>query len=474
MRLQVSNFFGLFNHYERKSVSNLVVPTSRWRVHYKIAFASGIFLSIILHMAIITSIYVTSQKRDPKMRTVKIKTRYERIPPPIKYEPTPPKLMKSFEMVKEQATVQEIQPKDYTITENQEVRSSDIRPIETATTSNVAGQGSVFHGALSSNETAGAEGWSIPSGTRSYGRSLGRGGTGGLYGSTDNSAYGPDIVTEVANTRTSGRTQTTYSDQLIDASNFKDRFEADVRQGTNKKEIKGFLNLYQLQYRGTKMDENGEPSWNVVPQALPALVEYAESKTKLDFLLKGAIRLDDKLIMEVPIIYMMGSEGAPNYSTIEVKNLEKYLRNGGFLFIDDGYAARWGAFNQKARKMVEDALGYDAEWEKIPSNHWLFHCWEDFSGPPPGEDQVRPNPNHPVKERYNYLEGIFLNGRLAVLLSSKGYCKAWGAWPRNPPSGGGPLDNTRQLQFGLNVVVFACTQKGGIIDRNREKLLNQK
>lgn len=479
MQPQANNIKKLLNWGESKAISKLLFATSRWRVYYKRGFAWGVTLSILLHLFIILWFYVFSEKSNVNQRTVKIKTYYEKIPPPIKYEPQPPKLVKSFDMVKEQATVTDVSPKDFTIEEVsvEDLRNADIRPTMTGSTSTVGGQGSVFHGAFTSSETAGAEGWSIPSGTRSYGRSLGRGGSGGLLGGNDNSIdYGPDIATEVSNSRTSGRYNDTYSDQLIDESNFRDKWEADVKQGANKKDIRGFLNLYQLQYRGTKLDENGEPAWNVVPLALQALAEYAESKTKLDFILKGPIRLDDKLIMEVPILYMMGSEAAPDFSKVEIKNLEKYLRNGGFLFVDDGYAARWGAFNTKTRDYIEQALGYDAQWEKIPNSHWLYHCWEDFSGPPTGEDQMRPNPNHPYKEKYNYLEGIFLNGRLAVLLSSKGYCKAWGAWPRNPSSAGGPIDNVRQLQFGLNVVVFACTQKGGIIDRNREKerLANQK
>ncbi|NUN07694.1 MAG: DUF4159 domain-containing protein [Ignavibacteriaceae bacterium] len=472
----VSNIAEYLRKREEKQAGKLVFESSRWRISYKRAFGYGILLSSILHLGIIGWVYFFSEKNTTKVKTIKIKTYYEKIPPPIKYEPTPPKLAKSFDMVKEQATASEYEPKDYSITEAADIsdlRSADIRP--SAISSSVGGQGSVFHGAFSSGETGGAEGWSIPGGTRSYGHSLGRGGTGGLVGRDDGSmSYGPDIVEEVSNTRGSGRPAQTYGDDLLDYSNFKDRWEGKVVQGRNKKDVRGNLNLYQLQYRASKLDENGEPSWNVVPQALPALVEYAQKKTKIDFELKGAIRLDDKLILEVPIVYMMGSEGAPVYSQVEVKNLEKYLRNGGFLFIDDGYAARWGAFNQKARKLVEDALGYDAEWEKIPNNHWLYHCWEDFEGPPPGEDEVRPNSRHPVKERYRFLEGIFLNGRLAVLISSKGYCKAWGDWPRNPSSLGGPLDNTRQLQFGLNVVIFACTQKGGIIDRQNQRQAAQK
>lgn len=285
--------------------------------------------------------------------------------------------------------------------------------------------------------------------------------------------YGPNIATEVINTRGGTKSAAGLKDELIDYTNYADRFDLVYQDPRNKKNIQGHLEFWQVRYRGSKMDENNEPGWNVVPQALPALVEYAEDTTDLRITLKGAIRLDSKELMKASMLYMMGSETEPLYTDIEVKNLEKYLRSGGFLFIDDGYAARWASFNQKSRQMIEDALGYDAEWERIPNNHWIYHCWEDFNGPPPGEDEVRPNASHPVKERYNYLEGIFIDGRLVVVLSSKGYCKAWGAWPKNPPSLGGPLDNTRQLQFGLNVVVFACTQPGGIIDQNWKTLANE-
>lgn len=470
------NPFRFLAKREQRLIDALPLKSSKWKIYYKRSYFWGVMISVFFHMMIVSWTYFFSEKRD-EVKIVKINTYYEKVPPPIKYEPTPPKLAKDFDLVKEQTQATEYEPKDYTITEAaapDEFRSDNIRPNMTSTNS-IGGQGSVFHGALTSGETGGAEGWSIPGGTRSYGTSTGRGGTGGLFGKDDGSiGFGPDIAYDVTNTRTSGRQSDRVSDDLLDYSNFRDRYEGYVKVGKNKKDIIGHLNLYVLQYRGTRLDENGEPGYNVVPQALPNLVTFAEKNTRLEFELKGTIRLDDKLLMEVPIIYMTGSESAPVYTPVEVKALEKYLRNGGFLFIDDGYAARWASFNKKSRQLVEDALGYDAEWEKIPNNHWLYHCWEDFNGPPSGEDNMRPNPNHPVKERYNYLEGIFLNGRLAVLLSSKGYCKAWGAWPTNPTSLGGPIDNTRQLQFGLNVVVFACTQKGGIIDLQNQREAAQK
>lgn len=461
---------------KKKHTDNILLESSRWRAVYKKAFAYGILFSILLHLFMIMWVFVFSEKKNPNVKTVKIKTYYEKIPPPIKYEPQPPKLVKSFDMVKEQSTVTETAPKEYTLTEvtPDEFKSSEIRPNVMGGQGSRGGEGSVFHGALTSSETGIDAGWSIPGGTKSYGRSLGRGGSGGFgVGGGPDIDYGPDITSEVVNTRVGTRGTEGLQDQLIDYSNLTDRFEGLVKQGQNKKDIQGFLNFYQVQYRSSRADENGEPGWNVIPNALQMIVEFANRKTKLRINLKGSVRLDSKELMEIPLLFMMGSESEPVLSKEELKNLANYLRNGGFLWIDDGYAARWGAFNQKNRQYISQALGYDGEFEKIPQNHWIYKCYEEFAGPPPGEDELRPNANHPVKERYRYLEGVFINGRLAVLLSSKGYCKAWGVWPRNPPSLGGPLDNTRQLQFALNVIVYACTQKGGIVDRIKQRLAQE-
>ena len=52
----------------------------------------------------------------------------------------------------------------------------------------------------------------------------------------------------------------------------------------------------------------------------------------------------------------------------------------------------------------------------------------------------------------DYLEGIWIGGRLAVVFSNKGYTVNW-----NEISG-----NDAQLKMGVNLMVFALTQPGGI------------
>src|SRR5690606_34242504 len=101
----------IFEKFDARAFSKLVFDSSRWRIYYKRAFTWGVLLSIILHLIVIGWVYFFSEKKDAHEKTVKIKTYYEKIPPPIKYEPTPPKLAKSFDLLKEQQTATEIQPR---------------------------------------------------------------------------------------------------------------------------------------------------------------------------------------------------------------------------------------------------------------------------------------------------------------------------------------------------------------------------
>jgi hypothetical protein len=211
-----------------------------------------------------------------------------------------------------------------------------------------------------------------------------------------------------------------------------------------------------------------------VPQALPGIARYANDSTKLRVEIKGTVRLDSKELNTIPFLFMMGFQAGVKYTKEEAFNLARYLKHGGFLFIDDGNAYQSGAFNQTVRQMLKDGLGYEAMFEKVPNTHPIFTAWENFSGPPAGDDMVRYDRRvREVKEIYPYVEAIFLNGRMAVLISNRGYCFAWGYWKYLPSSAGGPYDNTRQIQFGLNVIVYALTQRGGIVDQNRIKVASE-
>jgi hypothetical protein len=448
----------------------------------------GIALSAGIHIIVGLVIVFTGGEKGEKIVSVDLKT-YDVIKPPIKFEAQPPRFVKSFDLAKQVEYVPQTGARQIVFTRAE-------APVSSAQTSSApqapssggrgAGEGSVFFGALTASTGAADLGWGLPGGATSYGRSFGVGGSGGWgAGPGDGKDWGPQFASDVENTRTGGGGGlSAMRDNLISSENFEDRFDGFIEVNPrNKKDIRGFLNVYQLQYNSSRLEKSpavgwdvvdNQPSWNCVPLALQSLAQYANDSTKLRVSIRGTIRLDSKELNTIPFLFMMGFQAAVKYTKEEARNIGNYLRNGGFLFIDDGNAYQPGAFNITARQMLKDALGYEAVFEKVPNNHPLYTAWENFSGPPSGDDLVRYNRAvREIKEIYPYVEAIFINGRMVALISNKGYCFAWGVWKYLPAAAGGPYDNTRQLQFGLNVVVYALTQRGGIVDQNRTRIAQE-
>ena len=450
-----------------------------WKRTYQKYFAIGFLLAALLHL-LITSVYYVATERLPAEISVSVEKReYDLVQPPVKFELRAPKLAKAFSVSKVPSYSQAFAPREIKF-EPTQVTKVEATPTRTSSDRANKIEGSIFYGALTGG-SGGEASWGIPGGAVAFGRSLGTGGRLGWgEGQTGGVDFSPELNEEVTNARTGGTGLQSMRNELVGAENLLDRFEGFIETDpTNKKKIKGFINFYQLRWRSNTAEPNGEEGWNVFPQALPKLQEYAQDSTDVRVTLAGNIRLDDRQIWNVPVLFMMGYVRSVQYTREEAKNLGKWLRGGGFLFIDDGYAQMSGGFNKGVRALLIDALGYDAEFQRLPASHQLFHCWEDFGGPPAGLDDM----NIPIDldgrtpkrfpERYPYLEGVILGGRLAVLISSKGYTHAWGLWPILPANQGGPSDNTRQLHFGINIMVYASTAKGGIIDQNKARVATE-
>ena len=159
----------------------------------------------------------------------------------------------------------------------------------------------------------------------------------------------------------------------------------------------------------------------------------------------------------------------------EADNFGRYLFSGGFAFVEDTDWLRGGMSDKALRKVLRDALAaqgypYGNAWafEMLPEGHPIYHCFFDFNGPPAGEDNWNYGGGQWQRGEapYDYLEGITIDERLLILYSMKGLATCWSEW------GYGhhyamkkQLDPTRQLQFGVNIVVFALTQEGSITNR---------
>jgi len=278
---------------------------------------------------------------------------------------------------------------------------------------------------------------------------------------------GPEIIAgDVENVKEPEITN--LGEDLLDVSDMDTgRYRAQVVVNPNdKRDLKGYFHMDLVKYKTARTDYGGDPDWNTSPKAMANLADYLETYTDITVDIKQRFSLDsgDLIRLKVPFIFMSGHYQF-EFSQAEARNLGEYLKAGGFLVVDDSYFLRGGPFDTSARALITAALGEDAVFEKIPSDHWLYHCFFDFDGPPAGDDVARPYVIHGdrnVKNVYDYMEGVFLEGRMVVLYSNKSLNNAWnGDWRINPESLGGPLDDTRQMQFGVNILVFALTQQGG-------------
>jgi hypothetical protein len=137
------------------------------------------------------------------------------------------------------------------------------------------------------------------------------------------------------------------------------------------------------------------------------------------------------------------------FSPRERANFERFVRRGGFVFVDDCNHDVDGLFARSFESEMAGLFGPEA-LRKLPASHDLYHAFFKFPDGPPttglelngwGDDLV-----------HEYLKGIELDGRLAVLYSNKDYGCEWDYDFRNKRFLA--VDNTR---FGVNVVVYAMT-----------------
>ena len=156
--------------------------------------------------------------------------------------------------------------------------------------------------------------------------------------------------------------------------------------------------------------------------------------------------LSDPRMLQAPFCYLAGHK-LVEFSAAERENFVRYVRNGGFVFVDDCNHDIDGLFAKSFEAQMGKLFGASA-LKKLPDNHALYRSFFNFPDGPPatgfelngwGDDLV-----------HDYLKGIEVDGRLGVLYSNKDYGCEWDYDWRNKRFLA--EDNTR---FGVNIVMYA-------------------
>jgi len=230
-----------------------------------------------------------------------------------------------------------------------------------------------------------------------------------------------------------------------------------IQDPDNKRNIRGFFNMTVIDY------DIADKNRDRFPTAVEELMRYMRDHTKINARIEGTtLEFSDPRIMEAPMIYVTGNDAVLQISDTEKTNLGEYLKNGGFLYAEeirqsdaenglDGKEAGVSGtpFDRQFKALMKDGqvLGSDgSKWQKVPKSHPLYYSFWDFpDGPPMG--------GAPGGNVFD-LEMLELRGRVAVVFSDLNVSWYWGD----------PLADARErgLQFGVNLIVYALTQPGGI------------
>lgn len=197
----------------------------------------------------------------------------------------------------------------------------------------------------------------------------------------------------------------------------------------------------RLQYESGDWDVDQRMPSNL----LNSLVEYTTLAVDKQ---ENIITLASDAIFKSPFCYLSGHK-LVQFTKRERENFEKYVNNGGFVFVDDCNHDIDGLFAKSFERQMEEIFGV-GELKKIPNNHELYTIFFKFEdGPPTTSQELNGWGDDLVHE---YLKAIEINGRIGVLYSNKDYGCEWDYDFRNKRWY--KIDNTR---FGVNIVMYALT-----------------
>ena len=197
----------------------------------------------------------------------------------------------------------------------------------------------------------------------------------------------------------------------------------------------------RLQYESGDWDVDQRMPSNV----LNSLIEYTTLPVDTQ---ENIIPLSSSEIFRCPFCYMSGHK-LVEFSHQEQENFEKYVRNGGFVFVDDCNHDIDGLF-AKSFEAQMDRIFPPKSLKKIPATHPLYSVFFKFDGPPTTAQELNGWGDDIV---HDYLKAIEINGKIGVLYSNKDYGCEWDYDFRNKRFYS--LDNTR---FSVNIVMYALTR----------------
>ena len=188
-------------------------------------------------------------------------------------------------------------------------------------------------------------------------------------------------------------------------------------------------------------------NWNPRPHGLPRLAWEIRKRTSVSIDLEtSAVDPSQDAVFEYPLLVWQGDTGFPPLPNAAITRLRQHLTMGGTLIVDISDGLVDGPFHRAVTRELKRIFP-NRPLARVPSSHVLykaFYLLDRHGGRVPSRA---------------FLEGIFVEDRLAVLLSTNDLAGAiardeFGEWEYDVGAGG---QITREMTFrlGINIVMYA-------------------
>ncbi|MGM8361787.1 DUF4159 domain-containing protein [Flavobacterium sp. ARAG 55.4] len=182
----------------------------------------------------------------------------------------------------------------------------------------------------------------------------------------------------------------------------------------------------------------GGGDWYANPTALSNLIRFCNSNINTTITSKPAtVEPDSPELFSYPFVHMTG-HGNVIFSPSDVQNLQKYLKGGGFLHIDDNYG-----MNEYIRKEIRKIFP-NKELVEIPATHTIFQKPYLFAN---GLPKIH---EHDGKRPQAF--GIFIDNRLVLLYTFE--CDLGDGWEDPEVHNDPAAVREKALKMGANIIHY--------------------
>jgi hypothetical protein len=205
----------------------------------------------------------------------------------------------------------------------------------------------------------------------------------------------------------------------------------------------GSFTFARLRYASGNWDADPKMPTNL----LNSLVEYTSIRVDPN---ERVVDVGSEQLGAYPFVYLTGNK-LVRFTEAERSNLRRYLRNGGFMFVDDCNHDVDGTFAKTFESEIKAILDRPEEaLRKLPPTHALYRSFFKFADGPPATSHELNGWGDDIV--HDYLKAVEIEGRISVLYSNKDYGCEWNYdWTNKRFT---TKDNTR---FGVNIIVYALT-----------------